>query len=82
VDEAVAQRARTANWSFGRAVSGGAFVDLGQGCVHLGAINRVAQEVGFDGWGIVEQDVYPAPVDKPLPIARRNRQYLQSHGIG
>jgi inosose dehydratase len=82
VDEAVAHRAREADWPVGKAVSEGAFVDLGQGCVDLTAINRVAQEVRFDGWGIVEQDMYPAPFDKPLPIARRNREYLRSHAIG
>jgi inosose dehydratase len=82
VDDAIARRARDAAWPFGRAVSEGAFVDLGQGRVDVVAINRVAQEVGFDGWGIVEQDMYPAPLDKPLPIARRNREYLRSHGIG
>lgn len=82
VDQAIANRARSANWTFDRAVSEGAFVDLGQGCVDLEAIDRVAQEVGFDGWGIVEQDMYPAPFDRPLPIARRNRAYLQRHGIG
>jgi inosose dehydratase len=57
-------------------------VDLGKGCVDLGALNRVAERVGFDGWGIVEQDMYPAPPDKPLPIARRNRAYLRDIGIG
>ena len=35
----------------------------------------------YDGWAIVEQDMYPAPFDKPLPIARRTRAYLQSIGI-
>jgi len=82
VDEAIAQQARSNNRPLGEAVSEGAFVDLGQGCVDLAGINAVAQEVHFDGWGIVEQDMYPAPFDKPLPIARRNREYLRSHGIG
>jgi len=36
----------------------------------------------LDGWGIVEQDMFPAPFDKPLPIARRNREFLRAHGIG
>jgi len=26
--------------------------------------------------------MFPAPFDKPLPIARRNRQFLRDHGIG
>ena len=40
------------------------------------------EEINFDGWAIVEQDMYPAPFDKPLPIARHNREYLRSLGIG
>jgi inosose dehydratase len=82
VDPKVAESARENNWHFGRAVTEGAFVDLGNGCVDFVGLNRVAQEVGFDGWGIVEQDMYPAPFDKPLPIAERNRQYLRREGIG
>jgi inosose dehydratase len=82
VDEPIAQRASSENWSLDRAVAEGAFVDLGRGYVDFVALNRAALEVGFDGWGIVEQDMYPAPFDKPLPIARRNREYLRSHAIG
>jgi inosose dehydratase len=82
VDAAIAQRARHQDWPFGKAVSEGAFVDLGTGCVDFVGVNRVAQEVGFDGWGIVEQDMYPAPFDKPLPIAERNRDFLRQQGIG
>jgi hypothetical protein len=26
--------------------------------------------------------MYPAPFDKPLPIARRTREYLREIGIG
>jgi inosose dehydratase len=82
VDAGIAQRARAADWPFGRAVNAGGFVDLGQGCVDIVGIKRVAEEVGYDGWGIVEQDMYPAPFDKPLPIARRNRAFLRANGFG
>ena len=82
VDAGVAQRVRERGLPMGRAVAEGAFVDLGQGCVDFPALNQAATEVGFDGWGIVEQDMYPAPFDKPLPIARRNREYLRRNGIG
>jgi inosose dehydratase len=82
VDATLSERTRREGLPFGRAVSDGAFVDLGQGCVDLPGLNRVANEVGFDGWGIVEQDMYPAPFDKPLPIARRNREFLRTNGIG
>jgi inosose dehydratase len=82
VDAGISKRAIQENWRMGRAVTDGAFVDLGHGGVDFEALNRVAQEVGYDGWGIVEQDTFPAPFDKPLPIARRNRQFLHNHGIG
>jgi inosose dehydratase len=82
VDGALSQRAQLEGWAMGRAVTEGALVDLGQGCVDLDALNSVAGEVGYDGWGIVEQDMYPAPPEKPLPIARRNREFLRTHKIG
>jgi inosose dehydratase len=77
VDASVTSRVRAAGLPMSQAVADGAFVDLGQGCVDLPGLARVADEVGYDGWGIVEQDMYPAPPDKPLPIARRNRDYLR-----
>ena len=82
VDPTIARRAREADWPLGKAVAAGAFVDLGRGCVDFVGIKRVAEEVGYDGWGIVEQDMYPAPFDKPLPIARRNREYLRATAVG
>lgn len=82
VDAVLCQRAGKEGWSMGRAVTEGAFVDLGQGCVDFQALNRVAEQVGYDGWGIVEQDMYPAPFDKPLPIARHNRQFLRDLRFG
>ena len=46
------------------------------------ALRDVLQEVNFNGFGIVEQDMYPVPFDKPLPIAKRTREYLRDIGIG
>jgi inosose dehydratase len=82
VDAALSARAQREGWPMSRSVDEGAWVDLGQGSVDLVGLNQVAADVGFDGWGIVEQDMYPAPFDKPLPIAIRNRQYLRANGIG
>jgi inosose dehydratase len=82
VDPILSERARGQSWTMGQAVTEGAFVDLGLGCVDFLALNRVVEQVGYDGWGIVEQDMYPAPFDKPLPIARRNRQFLLDRGLG
>jgi inosose dehydratase len=82
VDPTITERALREGWPMGRAVTEGAFVDLGQGNVDFQALNRVVEQVGYDGWGIVEQDMFPAPFDKPLPIARRNRKFLLDQGLG
>ena len=39
-------------------------------------------DAGFDGYLMVEQDMFEPPHDKPLPIARRTREYLEGIGLG
>jgi len=58
------------------------FVEPSQGAVDFLAFRDVLREIDFNGWAIVEQDMYPAPFDKPLPIAKRTRAYLRQIGIG
>src|ERR1019366_9312768 len=58
------------------------FCKPAKGMVGFRAFGDVLREVGYDGWAIVEQDMYPAPFDKPLPIAKRTRAYLREIGIG
>ena len=60
----------------------GMFCELSQGAVDFSALKDVLEAVDFDGWATVEQDMYPAPFDKPLPIAKRNRAFLREIGIG
>ena len=52
------------------------------GAVDFLAFRDALREADYDGWATVEQDMYPAPFDKPLPIARRTRAYLRSIGLG
>ena len=42
--------------------------------VDFEAFRDVLKEVDYEGWAIVEQDMYPAPFDKPFPIAKRTRR--------
>jgi len=58
------------------------FVEPARGAVDFNAFRDVLKEIDFKGWAIVEQDMYPAPFEKPLPIARRTRQYLRQIGLG
>lgn len=67
---------------FARAVAEDVFCELSRGAVDFGAVRDLLSEIGYAGFAIVEQDMYPAPVEKPLPIARRTREYLRELGVG
>ena len=82
VDRAVQQRVEAEKIPFALAVKDDMFVEPSKGAVDFFAFRDVLQAINFDGWAIVEQDMYPAPFDKPLPIAKRTRAYLREIGIG
>jgi inosose dehydratase len=67
---------------FATAVANDMFCEPAKGTVDFAAFRDALRDVNYDGWAIVEQDMYPAPFDKPLPIARRTRAYLRELGIG
>jgi len=67
---------------FAIAVGQDMFCEPSKGVVDFIALRDVLNELNFNGWGIVEQDMYPAPFDKPLPIAKRTRAYLREIGMG
>lgn len=68
---------------FATAVGMNMFSEPSTGVVDFLAFRDVLQEVDFDGWAIVEQDMYPvSSFDKPFPIAKRTREYLREIGIG
>jgi inosose dehydratase len=67
---------------FAIAVANDMFCEPSQGAVDFLAFRDALREVDYDGLATVEQDMYPAPFDKPLPIARRTLAYLRSIGLG
>ena len=67
---------------FAKGVAMGIFCEPAHGAVDFPAFRDVLDSVNYQGWAIVEQDMYPAPWDKPLPIAKRTRAYLKHIGIG
>ena len=67
---------------FAKAVEMGVFCEPAKGVIDFKTFRDVLEEVDFEGWAIVEQDMYPAPFDKPLPIAKRTRAYLREIGFG
>jgi inosose dehydratase len=67
---------------FAKAVEMDMFCEPSKGAVNFEAFRDVLKEIDYEGCAIVEQDMYPAPFNKPLPIAKRTRDYLRRIGIG
>jgi inosose dehydratase len=82
VDADIQRRVQAEHIPFSQAVGQDMFCELQKGAVDFVAFRDVLREINYDGWAIVEQDMYPAPFDKPLPIATRNRAYLRELGLG
>lgn len=82
IDELVQRRVAQEHIPFAKAVGMDMFVEPQRGAVDFAAFRDLLREIDYEGYVIVEQDMYPAPFDKPLPIAKRTREYLQSIGIG
>jgi inosose dehydratase len=66
-------------WDYFQSVSAGVFCELGKGEVNFPALLAELKKIGFEGWGVVEQDVLPG-MGKPKESAKRNREYIRSLG--
>jgi inosose dehydratase len=82
VDDQVRRKVEADHIPWGPAVAMDMFVEPSKGAVDFEAFRDVLRQVNYEGFAIVEQDMYPAPFDKPLPIAKRTRQYLRQIGLG
>jgi inosose dehydratase len=84
VDRTVQARVKREALSFAVAVREHIFVEPShrEAFPSFASVQEKLAALGFDGFGIVEQDMYPAPLGAPLPIARRTRQYLRELGMG
>jgi inosose dehydratase len=82
VDPEVRAKVNAEQIPFPKAVAMGVFCELSKGAVDFVALRDALRETVYRGWAIVEQDMYPAPFDKPLPIAQRTRTYLREIGMG
>jgi inosose dehydratase len=82
VDAEVRAKVAAEKIPFAKAVAMGMFVEPARGVVDFAAFRDVLRDIDYVGYGIVEQDMFPAPFDKPLPIAKRTRAYLSEIGLG
>jgi inosose dehydratase len=82
VDAGISARVAAEKIPFAKAVAMDMFVEPSRGKVDFVAFRDMLHEIDYVGYGIVEQDMFPAPFDKPLPIAKRTRAYLHEIGFG
>ena len=68
------------NLNYQEMIGEGMFSELGTGAVDFLAVLGAMNEVGYDGWIVVEQDVLPG-MGSPAENAKRNRAYLRTIGL-
>jgi inosose dehydratase len=68
------------HWDYFESVRNGIFCELGKGSVDFAGVIQELEQAGYDGWGVVEQDVLPG-MGSPKESARRNREYLRGLGL-
>ena len=76
----IGRQAAREGWDYFQSVSAGVFCELGKGDVDFPALLTELDRLGYEGWGVVEQDVFPG-MGKPKESAQRNRQYLAGIGL-
>ena len=79
-DLAVARQARDQGLGYLAAVRAQLFCELGAGAVDFPAIVEALQRRQYDGWAVVEQEVFPG-YGTPQESARRSRAYLRNLGL-
>jgi inosose dehydratase len=81
MDPAIADRALAEDLPFGQAVAQGASVEPPSGRPDVPSVIEALSELDAELFVVVEQDMYPVDFDRPLPIATRTRQYLNTVGL-
>lgn len=81
VDADLRDRVAREGMSFAAGVAAGVFVEPSLGSIDFAELRDRMADVGYTGYAIVEQDMYPAEFDRPLPIAKRTYEYLSAIGL-
>ncbi len=76
----IAAEARIREMNYHQAIERGVFCELEESHVDFPDITEALEEVGYDGWIVVEQDILPGS-GHPLESAKRNREFLKGQGI-
>jgi inosose dehydratase len=79
-DSAVAASSHARKLGYLAAVREQLFCELGAGVVDFKAVTDVLREARYDGWIVVEQDVFPG-YGSPKDSAKKSRAYLRNLGL-
>ena len=79
-DGNVLQTVRANAWDYFRGVEEDVFPELGRGSVDFAGLLTLLDEMDYDGWAVVEQDILPNRGMNPLDSAQRNLAYLRELG--
>ena len=82
VDRKLCQKIESENIPFGTAINMGFFPEPSVGSVDFQSFRNVLEEINYDGFAIVEQDMYKPPLNQPPLIAKRTREFLRNIGMG
>lgn len=81
-DLSVKAKMDASKWSFARAVTEGIMVEPGNGSIDFSLFRSTLDETGYDGWCIVEQDLFPVQsFNIPLQKAKIGRDNLCKAGF-
>jgi len=75
-----AQNSKDANGDYFDAIKKGVFCELGKGSVDFKAIVNQLNELDYDEWIVVEQDILPG-MGHPKICAQSNRAYIRTLGL-
>lgn len=79
-DMNVAERARERGLGYLEAVRAQLFCELGKGVVDFASLTGSLKSSGYNGWIVVEQDVFPG-YGSPKESAVRSREFLRGLGL-
>ncbi|HEX9364289.1 MAG TPA: TIM barrel protein [Candidatus Dormibacteraeota bacterium] len=81
VKATIAERLRRGEISYAEAVRGGLYTPLGAGDLDIESVLSRLQEIGYDGWFVLEQDsslaAEPGPHAGPVAAARQSLDYFR-----
>ncbi|MDC3132686.1 sugar phosphate isomerase/epimerase [Flavobacteriaceae bacterium] len=79
-DKKIAAASKVVNGDYFDAVKRGVFCELGKGTVDFKAITNLLNELKYNDWIVVEQDILPG-MGNPKVCAQNNRDFLKKLGL-